>query len=97
MAIEDNINAKYANKVSVCAACLMPGKAGTAKTHLSVQVVQKIGLCISLYDVLWTSEGLIGHGTGLVNVNGMMQQQFLPSAAVSICLHKTSRVSNDRL
>jgi DNA-directed RNA polymerase subunit E'/Rpb7 len=34
------------------------------------QVIQKIGLCISLYDVLWTSEGLIGHGTGLVNVNG---------------------------
>ncbi|KAF4122941.1 hypothetical protein GMORB2_6489 [Geosmithia morbida] len=46
-AIEDNINAKYANKV-----------------------VQKIGLCICLYDLLWTSEGLIGHGTGLVNVNG---------------------------
>lgn len=45
-AIEDNINAKYSNKV-----------------------IQKIGLCISLYDVLWTSEGLIGHGTGLVNVN----------------------------
>lgn len=45
---------------------------------LSVQVVQKIGLCISLYDVLWTSEGLIGHGTGLVNVNGMMQQQSSP-------------------
>lgn len=44
-----------------------------AKTHLLVQVVQKIGLCISLYDVLWTSEGLIGHGTGLVNVNGMTQ------------------------
>ncbi|GJC99610.1 RNA polymerase III subunit Rpc25 [Colletotrichum higginsianum] len=47
-AIEDNINAKYANKV-----------------------IQKIGLCICLYDLLWTSEGLIGHGTGLVNVNGV--------------------------
>ncbi|KAH7359441.1 RNA polymerase III subunit Rpc25 [Plectosphaerella cucumerina] len=46
VAIEDNINAKYANKV-----------------------IQKIGLCIGLYDLLWTSEGLIGHGTGLVNVN----------------------------
>ncbi|KAN0098764.1 DNA-directed RNA polymerase III [Hyaloscypha variabilis] len=45
-AIEDNINAKYANKV-----------------------IQKIGLCICLYDLLSTSEGLIGHGTGLVNVN----------------------------
>ncbi|KAH8708123.1 DNA-directed RNA polymerase III subunit RPC8 [Beauveria bassiana] len=46
IAIEDNINAKYANKV-----------------------IQKFGLCICLYDILWTSEGLIGHGTGLVNVN----------------------------
>jgi DNA-directed RNA polymerase III subunit RPC8 len=34
------------------------------------QVIQRIGLCICLYDLLWTSEGLIGHGTGLVNVNG---------------------------
>ena len=49
-AIEDNINAKYANKV-----------------------IQKIGLCICLYDLLSASEGLIGHGTGLVNVNGMPQ------------------------
>jgi DNA-directed RNA polymerase III subunit RPC8 len=46
-AIEDNINAKYANRV-----------------------IQKIGLCICLYDLLSASEGLIGHGTGLVNVNG---------------------------
>ncbi|KAL2070626.1 hypothetical protein VTL71DRAFT_13652 [Oculimacula yallundae] len=45
-AIEDNINAKYANKV-----------------------IQKIGLCICLYDLLSSSEGLIGHGNGLVNVN----------------------------
>jgi len=46
VAIEDNINAKYANKV-----------------------VQKIGLCICLWDILWTSEGLIGQGDGMVNVN----------------------------
>lgn len=45
-AIEDNINAKYANKV-----------------------IQKIGLCICLHDLLSASEGLIGHGTGIVNVN----------------------------
>ncbi|KAI9681143.1 MAG: DNA-directed RNA polymerase III subunit rpc25 [Caeruleum heppii] len=45
-AIEDNINAKYANKV-----------------------VQKIGLCICMYDLLKASEGLIGHGDGTVNVN----------------------------
>lgn len=47
VAIENNINAKYANRV-----------------------IQKIGLCICMYDLLWASEGLIGHGTGLVNVNG---------------------------
>ncbi|KAI0484669.1 RNA polymerase III subunit Rpc25 [Xylariaceae sp. FL0804] len=46
IAIENNINAKYSNRV-----------------------IQKIGLCVCLYDVLWASEGLIGHGTGLVNVN----------------------------
>ncbi|KAI0136374.1 RNA polymerase III subunit Rpc25-domain-containing protein [Xylariales sp. AK1849] len=46
VAIEDNINAKYANRV-----------------------VQKIGLCICMYDLVWASEGLIGHGSGLVNVN----------------------------
>jgi DNA-directed RNA polymerase subunit E'/Rpb7 len=34
------------------------------------KVIQKIGLCICLYDLLSASEGLIGHGTGLVNVNG---------------------------
>ncbi|OJJ46278.1 hypothetical protein ASPZODRAFT_142897 [Penicilliopsis zonata CBS 506.65] len=46
VALEDNINAKYANKV-----------------------IQKVGLCIGFYDLLESSDGLIGHGTGLVNVN----------------------------
>lgn len=45
-AIEDNINAKYADKV-----------------------IHRVGLCLGLYDILHTSEGLIGHGTGIVNVN----------------------------
>lgn len=35
-----------------------------------MKVIQKIGLCISFYDLLESSDGLIGHGTGLVNVNG---------------------------
>lgn len=47
MAIENNINAKFSNRV-----------------------IQKIGLCVCMYDLLWASEGLIGHGDGLVNVNG---------------------------
>jgi len=34
-----------------------------------MKVIQKIGLCICLWDITWASEGLIGHGTGLVNVN----------------------------
>ncbi|GAP82922.2 putative DNA-directed RNA polymerase III subunit RPC8 [Rosellinia necatrix] len=46
VAIENNINAKYSNRV-----------------------IQKIGLCICMYDLLWASEGLIGHGDGYVNVN----------------------------
>ncbi|KAL8387561.1 hypothetical protein RB595_009824 [Gaeumannomyces hyphopodioides] len=33
------------------------------------KVIQKLGLCICVYDLLWASEGLIGHGTGVVNVN----------------------------
>jgi DNA-directed RNA polymerase III subunit RPC8 len=47
VAIEDNINAKFANKI-----------------------IQHTGLCVCLYDLLWASEGLIGHGDGFVNVNG---------------------------
>ncbi|KAG9245966.1 RNA polymerase III subunit Rpc25-domain-containing protein [Calycina marina] len=33
------------------------------------KVIQKIGHCICLYDILASSDGLIGSGTGLVNVN----------------------------
>ncbi|KAL1651408.1 DNA-directed RNA polymerase III complex subunit Rpc25 [Diplodia intermedia] len=34
------------------------------------KVIQEVGLCICLRDILKSSEGLIGHGTGIVNVNG---------------------------
>ena len=62
-AIEDNINAKYANKV-------LPNHTYNSLLMLTKsKVIQKIGLCICLYDLLSSSEGLIGHGTGLVNVN----------------------------
>jgi SHS2 domain found in N terminus of Rpb7p/Rpc25p/MJ0397 len=54
MAIEDNINLKYSNKV-----------------------IQKIGLCICMYDLLSASDGLIGHGTGLINVNGISPSPYL--------------------
>lgn len=33
------------------------------------RVVQKIGLFIKVWDILWTSEGLIGQGDGYANVN----------------------------
>lgn len=39
-------------------------------TKYANKVIQKIGLCICLYDLTWASEGLIGHGTGTANVNG---------------------------
>ncbi|KAF2277575.1 DNA-directed rna polymerase III 25 kd polypeptide [Westerdykella ornata] len=35
----------------------------------SDRIIPNIGLAICLYDLLSTSEGLIGHGTGLVNVD----------------------------
>ena len=36
----------------------------------SNKIVPGVGLCIALWDLLTATEGLIGHGTGLVNVNG---------------------------
>lgn len=71
-AIEDNINTKYANKVNI----VIHPNVLRLFSHRYIQVIQKIGLCICLWDVLWSSEGLIGHGTGLVNVNG--EQPLLP-------------------
>ena len=35
----------------------------------SDRVIQKIGHCICMYDLLRCSDGRIGHGTGLVNIN----------------------------
>ncbi|KAJ4372018.1 DNA-directed RNA polymerase III complex subunit Rpc25 [Neocucurbitaria cava] len=35
----------------------------------SNKIVPGIGLCICMWDLLSATEGLIGHGTGLVNVN----------------------------
>lgn len=62
--IEDNINAKFANKVGTPVCALIYA------TLEAFQVIQKIGLCICVYDILSASDGLIGHGTGIVNVNG---------------------------
>ena len=35
----------------------------------SSQVIQKIGLCICLYDILKVQDGIIGYGSGEANVN----------------------------
>lgn len=40
-------------------------------------MIQKIGLCISFYDLLESSDGLIGHGSGLVNVNGEIHAEIM--------------------
>ncbi|KAK6081720.1 RNA polymerase III subunit Rpc25 [Seiridium cupressi] len=74
VAIENNINAKYSNRV-----------------------LQKIGLCICMYDLLWASEGLIGHGTGLVNVNGngvllVIAQQALTDLHSRVPAHRIPAV-----
>lgn len=77
VAIEDNINAKYSNKVRSWRPCLLSRVSLNSPRPVG-QVIQKIGLCICLYDVLWSSEGLIGHGTGLVNVNGKQSPGIPP-------------------
>ncbi|PSR88923.1 RNA polymerase III subunit Rpc25-domain-containing protein [Coniella lustricola] len=69
-AIEDNINAKYANKV-----------------------IQKIGLCISLYDLLWASEGFIGHGTGTANVNAEFRLVVFRPFKGEVIMGRISRCS----
>ena len=36
----------------------------------SNKVIQNIGLCVAMYDLLTASDGLISHETGNVNVKG---------------------------
>lgn len=33
------------------------------------KVIHRVGLCVGLHSLISASEGLIGHGTGIVNVN----------------------------
>ena len=40
----------------------------------SNRIIPNIGLCLCMWDLLSASEGLIGHGTGLVNVNGALSR-----------------------
>ena len=47
-----------------------PTKSYHRKKLMTDKVIQRIGLCICLYDILKASDGLIGHGTGIANVNG---------------------------
>jgi DNA-directed RNA polymerase III subunit RPC8 len=35
----------------------------------SNKIVPGVGLCVALWDLVSATEGLIGHGTGLVNIN----------------------------
>ena len=43
----------------------------------SYQVIQRIGLCICVFDILEASDGRIGQGTGIVNVNGRPLQSTI--------------------
>jgi DNA-directed RNA polymerase III subunit RPC8 len=45
------------------------------------KVLQEVGLCICIYDILKSSEGLIGQGDGLININGtdLADSSRLPS------------------
>ena len=81
--IEDKINEKYANKVF--------GRDLHANQLTPDSVVHKVGLCVCMYDLLKASDGLIGHGTGNVNVNGV-SVLLLPVVVLSY----VSRLSYDR-
>lgn len=48
---------------------------------MCIKVIQKVGLCICVYDILEASDGLIGHGTGIVNINGSRRMQMMLSRA----------------
>ena len=68
--IENYLNAKYCNKVSpqlTFSDCKYPN---------SDKVIQKIGLCICVFDILEASDGRIGYGTGTVNVNGELRMRL---------------------
>ena len=64
--IEQFLNEKYCNKVSEIKD--LPSCEPNA-TDLS-KVIQNIGLCIGAFDILEAGDGRIGHGTGIVSVNG---------------------------
>lgn len=49
--------------------------------------MQNIGLCICLFDLISASEGLIGHGTGIVNVNG--RSDAMLRKAQTLCTDET--------
>jgi DNA-directed RNA polymerase III subunit RPC8 len=73
-ALEDNINKKYANKVCHRVTVLF-SSADVA------QVIQHIGLCICLWDLLKASEGLISQaGAKGVNVNGEIRHVISKSS-----------------
>lgn len=38
-------------------------------TKYADKVIHKVGLCIGFHSIISTSEGLIGHGSGIINVN----------------------------
>ncbi|SMY20564.1 unnamed protein product [Zymoseptoria tritici ST99CH_1A5] len=38
-------------------------------TKYADKVIHRVGLCLGFHSLVSTSEGLIGHGTGIVNVN----------------------------
>jgi DNA-directed RNA polymerase III subunit RPC8 len=59
----------------------------------SNRIVPGIGLCLCMWDLVSATEGLIGHGTGLVNVNS---KSNFPHQV--ICSHtQLSRIPHDRL
>ena len=66
--LEDFINGKYCNRVRSSSA-LVPS-VGLTSRSCAIEVIKTIGLCISLFDVTYVSDGRVATRTGTVNLNG---------------------------
>ena len=62
--IEDNLNAKYSNRVLFLIPC------NRYCYSLTGQIIPNVGLGICVYDIDTLPEGRIGHDAAFVNVNG---------------------------
>lgn len=67
LALKDELNRKYANKVRLSLCRL---RCNELKAGVGAQVLPNVGLCISLFDIEESSEGIVLYGDGCVYHKG---------------------------